>query len=56
MIKLLAILRNIVWPSILSVVFASLAILVSLVSPGHVSLAIAFGTSSIAFALLAQRA
>lgn len=56
MIKLLAILRNLVWPSILSVLFVVLAILVALVSPSNLALVLSFGSASIAFAILAQRA
>lgn len=55
MIKLLAILRNLVWPSILSVLFVVLAILVALVSPSNLALVLSFGSASIVFAILAQR-
>lgn len=55
MIKLLAILRNLVWPSILSALCIVLTIVVALVSPSNLALVISFGLSSVAFALLAQR-
>lgn len=55
MIKLLAILRNLVWPSILSVLFVALAILVALISPSSLALVLSFGSASIVFAILAQR-
>jgi hypothetical protein len=55
MIKLLAILRNLVWPSILSMLCIVLAIVVTLVDSNNLALAISFGLSSIALAILAQR-
>jgi hypothetical protein len=55
MIKLLAILRNLVWPSILSILCIALAILLALVSPSSLPLILSLSSASIALAILAQR-
>lgn len=48
--------RDIVWPAVLAVVFAGLAILFAVINPTALALPIAFGTAAITSALLAQRA
>lgn len=55
MLKLIAILRNLVWPSILSMLLIVSSILVALVSPSNLPLIISLGSASIAMAILAQR-
>ena len=55
MIKLIAILRNLVWPSIISMLLIVSSILVALVSPGSFPLVLSLGSASIAMAILAQR-
>jgi hypothetical protein len=54
--SLFLILRDVVWSAILAVVFAGLAILCAIINPTDLALPVAFGTSAITSALLAQRA
>ena len=49
-------LRDIVWPAVLAVVLAVLAILIAIIFPQALAAVLALGISSITMALLAQRA
>ena len=48
-------LKDILWPSVLSVATSLLAVLVALVSPESQELVLALGLTSISMGLLAQR-
>lgn len=54
--KLLARLRDVVWPAVLAAVLAPLAVVVALVAPEMVSLTLSLGLAGVTMALLATRA
>lgn len=49
-------LRNIVWPSVLSVLCVVLAVILAIVDPAVMTLPIVLAISAVALAILAQRA
>jgi len=56
MSRLLTLMRNIVWPAVLSALFITLAVLLAVVNPAAITLPIVLAVSAVALALLAQQA
>lgn len=49
-------LRNLVWPAVVSALGCALAVITALVDPSKGTLVLAFGLTSVAMACLSQRA
>lgn len=54
--RLMLILREVIWSSVLAVVFSTLAILSAIIAPNNLALVLAFGFTAVVSAVLSQRA